>query len=167
MLEPRRDEACQELRESRDARYRELLDNQRELRTQLRWSQEAGLDNMPLLRSLQERDSTQDISAAFREAAEVITRPAGDEGHGRSVTVTEEPKESVSGAPGPTRGASAVLTAFDSLLSIFEGARPAPRVAPVESGSFQSAAQEALKRERERHDAEEREKHRAFYGGDS
>jgi hypothetical protein len=45
VLEPRRDVACKELRESRDERYRELLDHQQETRAELRWRQEAGLDN--------------------------------------------------------------------------------------------------------------------------
>jgi len=166
-LEARRDTACQGLRESRDVRYRELLDGQREMRAWLRDCQEAGHDSMPLLISLTGRDTTQEISQAFREAAQDVTRPAGDEPQERTVAEADEAGERTSGDAGPARGASAVLTGFDSLLSIFEGARPAPRAAPVESGSFQSAAEEALKREREREDAEEREKHRAFYGGDS
>jgi hypothetical protein len=45
VLELRRDAACKELRESRDERYRELLDHQQETRAELRWRQEAGLDN--------------------------------------------------------------------------------------------------------------------------
>jgi hypothetical protein len=166
VLEPRRDEACMELRESRDGRYRALLDDQREFRAHLNWCQEAGHDNMPLLLSLKERDATQDISVAFREAADATTRPAGDEPHGRIVVDADEAGERASGGAGPAGAAPALITAFDSLLSIFEGTRPAPAPRKMESGSFESAAQEAAKRNREREDAEEREKHRAFYGGD-
>lgn len=166
VLEPRRDEACSELRESRDLRYRELLDDQREFRAHLRSCQEAGLDNMPLLLSLNERDTTQDISAAFREAAEATTRPAGDGPNGRISAETDQPAgDWASGGTGAAGELGlGVFTAFDSLLSIFEGTRPAPAPRKAETGSFDSAAQEALKRDRERDDAEEREKHKALYG---
>jgi len=164
VLEPRRDEACKELRESRDERYRELLDDQRELRAHLRSCQEAGLDNTPFLLSLGEREATQDISAAFREAVEATTRPAGDEPHARTVAEADETGERASRDAGPAGAVPALLTAFDSLLSIFEGTRPAAASRKVESGSFESAAQEAAKRDREREDDKEREKHRAFYG---
>jgi hypothetical protein len=165
ILGVRRDEACQELRESRDERYHGLLDEQRELRAHLRWTQEAGQDNMPLLQSLIEQDATQDISVAFREAAEATTRLAGDLSHEHATPVEEKDESSR-----PSEGAGiaglgfGAFTAFDSLLTIFEGPRPAIRRGPVESGSFQSAADEARKRERARTDDEEREKHRALYG---
>jgi hypothetical protein len=123
---------------------------------------------MPLLLSLKERDVTQDISAAFREAAEDVTRPAGDGPNSRAGAETGEPAgdRGSGGAGAAGELGLGVFTAFDSLLSIFEGTRPAPAPRKVESGSFESAAQEAAKRDREREDAEEREKHRAFYGGD-
>jgi hypothetical protein len=165
ILGTRRDEACQALRESRGERYRELLNDQRELRAHLRWRQEVGQDNMPLLASLAERGATQDISEAFRDAAGETTRPAGELSHERAAPTAEKEDQS-----GTTEGAGVVglgfsaFGAFDSLLSIFEGPRPAPRRGPVDSGSFQSAADEALKRERVRKDDEESEKHRALYG---
>jgi hypothetical protein len=121
---------------------------------------------MPLLLSLQERDATQDISAAFREAAEETTRPADNESGAYSVAARHED----SGARGGGGDATVIdlglgaCSAFDSLLSIFEGPRPPARSQPVETDSFESAARETLKRDREREDAEERVKHRAFYG---
>jgi hypothetical protein len=161
-LEPIRDQAYRELRADRNERYRELLGQQAEFREHLRWCQEAGQDNTPLLLSLRG-----DISEAFRDAAEATTRPVGDRMEARSaVNETEEgPRETPSGGAGAAGELGlGVFTAFDSLLSIFEGTRPAPAPRKVESGSFESAAQEAAKREYEREDVEERERHRALYG---
>jgi hypothetical protein len=68
VLEPRRDEACQELRESRDIRYRELLDDQKEMRAELRWRRDAGLDATPFLNEMEERrQAGQEIRTEFRE----------------------------------------------------------------------------------------------------
>jgi hypothetical protein len=168
VLEPLRDDACKELRASRDERYRELLDNQRELRGYLRGCQEAGIDSMPLLLSLSERDTTQSISEAFREAAEATTRPAGDQADARVAArddTDEQPGDRTSGGAGAAGELGlGVFTAFDSLLSIFEGTHPPARARPVDRGSFESAAAEVQKQQREREDEEARERHRAFYG---
>jgi len=68
VLEPRRDEACQELRESCDIRYRELLDDQKEMRAELRWRRDAGLDATPFLNEMEERrQAGQEIRTEFRE----------------------------------------------------------------------------------------------------
>jgi Relaxase/Mobilisation nuclease domain len=166
VLEPLRDEACKELRASRDERYRELLDDQRELRAYLRGRQDVGLDNMPLLSSLAERDTTQDISEAFREAAEFTTRPVAERADERTAAQNEKDERTPDRASGGAGAAGELglgtFKVFDSLLSIFEGTHPPVRTRPVDKGSFETAAQEALKREREREDAEERERHRAF-----
>jgi hypothetical protein len=162
-LEPLRDEACKELRASRDAQYRELLDNQREFRDYLRGCQDVGLDSMPLLLSLTERDATQNIAEVFREAAEETTQPAGDP-RGEFNRPADEDREGSGGADGTIVDVGvAALTAFDSLLSIFEGTKPAPRRQAVETGSFESAAAEVQKRAREEEEAKDREKHRALY----
>jgi hypothetical protein len=72
LLDARRAEACAELREARDERYRGLLDNQSEVRADLRWSQDVGLDNAAFLSHAGERD---DVAAEFGEAGdEVATR---------------------------------------------------------------------------------------------
>jgi Relaxase/Mobilisation nuclease domain len=76
LLEQRRDEACKELRLSRDGIYRDLLDGQRDNRAGLRARQEAGLDNTLFLERMQRgRDGgfSRDVAAEFREAAEVAT----------------------------------------------------------------------------------------------
>jgi hypothetical protein len=164
VLEPRRDEACKALRASRDGQYRELLDNQRELRTHLHWCQDAGLDNLPMLRSLREPDATQDISVAFREAAEETTRHAGDESGARTVAARDDDSSARGGDGTVVDLGLGAAKAFDSLLSIFEGATAPSPSRPVDMGSFESAAREVLKREHEEEDAKTREKQRAFYG---
>ena len=79
VLEGRRDEACNELRESRDGRYRELLDGQREARAELRGRQEIGLDNAAFLNELPGRQSARDdLTGGFHEAANETGRPQPD-----------------------------------------------------------------------------------------
>jgi hypothetical protein len=166
VLKARRDAACGELRASRDERYRDLLNDQRDFRASLHQYQEAGLDSMSLLMSLRDDAATQDVSVAFREAAEETTRPAGDSGRGDFEFPTREREDSgTGGADGTIVDLGVGLTtAFDSLLSIFEGTRPAPRPRQAETGSFESAAAEVQKRAREEEEARERDKQRAFYG---
>jgi hypothetical protein len=72
-LEARRDEACQELRESRNGHYRVLLDDQREARLGLRWRQEAGLDSAHFLQQVGERNAGLDGTPTFREVAAETT----------------------------------------------------------------------------------------------
>jgi hypothetical protein len=75
-LEARRDEACAELRLSRDGDYRGLLDDQRVIRHQMHARQDAGLDNDLFLRFVDERDPGKDRQPpSIREAADEITRP--------------------------------------------------------------------------------------------
>ncbi len=75
-LETRRDEACAELRESRDGLYRELLDDQREARTGLRWRQEAGFENAHFLAVIGDRHTDRDMVAEFRDAGHQTTEQA-------------------------------------------------------------------------------------------
>jgi hypothetical protein len=165
VLEPRRDAACAELRVSRDGRYLDLLNDQRDFRAYLHQYQEAGVDSMPLLMSLRDNAPTQDVSTAFREAAEEVSRPAGDSGRGEFVAADKDRGDDSSGDDRTIADIGVGLTtAFDSLLSIFEGTKPAPRRQPVETGSFESAAAEVQKRAREEDEARERDKQRAFYG---
>jgi hypothetical protein len=99
ILEARRDEACQELRESRNGHYRELLDDQREARLGLRWRQEAGLDNAHFLQQV-ERNTDRDIAAAptFREAAnEVAARQEEDAWNAEDYAFTGSPRDNRSG----------------------------------------------------------------------
>ncbi len=73
VLEERRDAACTELRESRDQRYRELLDDQRGLRADLRARQEAGLDNTLFLQEAQARFEGRGLAACYVDAAGEVT----------------------------------------------------------------------------------------------
>lgn len=74
VLEPRRDAACLELRQSRDERYRDLLDRQSETRGDLRWRQAAGLDNAPFLNELAaSRDAGRKLASSFTDAAHEVT----------------------------------------------------------------------------------------------
>ncbi len=130
-LESRRDEACRELREYRDGLYRELLDNQRDSRLDLRARQEAGLDNSEFLAGLKDKSSTYDIRTEFRSAAEETTRWNGGEERGLSATEDRDAHsvaDTSSAAPPFVMGA---FTIFDSVLSIFEGPSrdPPPRSA--------------------------------------
>jgi hypothetical protein len=73
VLDTRRDEACNELRESRNVRYRELLDDQRAVRADLRQRQEAGLDNSLFFQQLEDGRST--ATTGFRVAADEAAMP--------------------------------------------------------------------------------------------
>ena len=166
LLNARRDEASTALRGSRDERYRDLLETQRDVRAELRGRQEAGIDSISYLQSLREVGPTPDVLEAFHETAAAVTRPAGGERSAHDAAKTEEhTAEHASGGAGAAGELGlGLLTAFDSLLSIFEGAkRPAPKPRQADTGSFESAARETEKREHERKDEEEREKHKAFY----
>ena len=158
VLEARRDEACLELREARDGRYRDLLDRQAETRTELRGRQEAGLENGAFLGSLEDR---REIAARglFREAAHEFTY----HGHNARTEVFEsnqnpheyaaaESTDSGSDIAGSI--GTGVFKALDSLLSIFEGPLPDPRPAPADRAAFKASAEEALKQQ-ERQQQEE------------
>lgn len=75
LLEARRDEACQELRESRNTVYRELLDEQREQRHGLRARQGLELDNSLFFKAIEEKSDRREMSESFRNAADESTAP--------------------------------------------------------------------------------------------
>jgi hypothetical protein len=184
VLEPRWDEACKELRESRDERYREILGNQREARAELRWRQEAGLDNAPFFNDLAARkNSDREMTSNFREAAhEVTTSP--------SLHVSEpRVKESAVGERGsqadvnserddvplnvPRRMSAGAVSILDSLFFDLTtlGSVPAQRASDRDASGrdlFEIAAEEATKQqqhhEREESDAEWRQRSKALYG---
>jgi hypothetical protein len=163
VLESRRDEACRDLREYRDGLYRELLDDQREMRLDLRARQDAGLDNSEFLAGLTDRPPTGDIRASFHSAAEAATRWNGGEERGLSAKEDRDAHsvaDTSSAAPPFVMGA---FTVFDSVLSIFEGPsrNPPPR---SWQGIMREAADDTCKREqraREEADDEWREKQRS------
>jgi hypothetical protein len=80
LLERRRDAACAELKVARDGRYRDLLDDQRDIRQQMSWRQENGLDNTLFLSAISERhvDSERPIPA-FGDAAAARVQHAESE----------------------------------------------------------------------------------------
>ncbi len=121
VLEAARDQACTELRENRNALYQELLDDQRDIRQQLRWRQEKELDNAIFLRAIAERDAGKDRPIpSFRDAAEeTLNRPVTERGALRlSVAHTNERSGLKSGAD---VGAGIATGLGFGLLSIFGG----------------------------------------------
>src|SRR5262249_20447580 len=80
VLESRRDAACQELRASRDQRYRTLLDDQRQTRADLRERQAAGLDNGKYLEEIAGKATGRGTNAEFRDAANETVTSSRDSG---------------------------------------------------------------------------------------
>ncbi len=151
VLEARRDEACKELREARDGRYRGLLDRQAETRAELRERQEAGLESGAFLGSLETR--REDTAAGlFREAAREFTEHghnARAEFFGSSRSQHEYADVERTDGSSDIGGSIGVgvFKALDSLLSIFEGPPPDPRPAPADRPAFRASAEEALKQQ--------------------
>jgi hypothetical protein len=173
ILEPRRDEACRELRESRNERYREILDNQRDTRAGLRWHQEAGLDTAPLFNELAERkDARAEITSGFHEVAHEITAPqpvhAPDIREETFAAKSDEPFE-YSARDVDTHignrvgaGAGSFLGALFSDLTNLGSARPEPVSREERADAFREAAENTLKQhqhqEKEDDDARWRER---------
>jgi len=177
VLEPRRDEACKELRESRDERYRDILGHQREDRAELRWRQEAGLDTTPFFNELAAgKDARIEISSGFIEAAHEITAPqpinAADIREDAVAARSDEPVEysprdvdiDVGG-----RMAAAAVSFLDALfvdLTSLGSARPEPMSREERADMFREAAENTLKQQqqhaREEEDESWRQRQRAF-----
>jgi hypothetical protein len=172
VLDARRDEACKELRESRDGRYHELLDHQREIRAGLRGRQEAGLDNALFLQ--QAEYAGKDMSASFREAAvEAGTPRRSSEAHEDATVKGSNRSDDIPSIAdrddvGLRVGVS-VGSLFDALFFDLTtlGSTPAQRETPNDPAGrdpLQVAADEAVKqqqhRQQEEADAEWRQKQR-------
>jgi len=97
LLQERRDAACAALRTTRDGHYRELLDEQKEARAELRWRLELGLDNADFLSELAARGSSHEMSEAFRATAHEVTRDAEADAPQVATAAWSSPGE------GPTR----------------------------------------------------------------
>lgn len=163
LLDERRDEACQELRASRDERYRGLLDDQREARAELRWRQEAGLDNAPFLNELGERGTEKELSASFREAAhEVTAADQRSDAFGRAWDGRDD-AETTSGpddAAGMRNNFGHGLTSFFSslafdLINLGTGRVPGPPRTDSSGRSFVEIAAEEAGKQRDHRDREE------------
>jgi hypothetical protein len=165
VLEGRRDEACKELRESRDGLYRQLLDNQRDVGLDLRARQEAGVDNTAYLEALQGRNSNEDAGAAFHEAAEATTRWNGEERHEDFAASSETPETGRSAGDSFARVEQEVgvgvglrlCSAFDSFLTIFEGPPPDRRLSQADRTLLEATAEATSKREQHQRDEADEE----------
>jgi hypothetical protein len=170
VLEERRDAACAELRESRDLRYRELLDDQCAIRADLRGRQEAGCDNALFLQELGDRHADNDMVSNFREAANeaALPRPASAwEANGsRSEPADSDARSHADVGVGIGGRLGAGFGSFlDSLFSDLVGEGPRPyRPGPEEANQLRAAADETVKREqreRDEADAEWRKRQRS------
>jgi hypothetical protein len=169
VLAARRDEACMELRLSRDETYRDLLDDQRDLRHGLRSRQEAGLDNAHFLDRAEQR-SERNMSATFGEGAIRVTVPANDNqredepvadsGRSRSERSGAKSGADVGAKLGQGIGFS-LISLFESMADGFVGAKPdfrkrAPEPEPRDPNAFDVVIDEARKRQRiEQEEADE------------
>ncbi len=177
VLEPRRDAACKELRASRDERYQEILDGQRDARADLRWYQEAGHDTAPFFNGLAERkDARAEVASGFREAAFEVTAPQPvhapavreDEAPARNADAFEYDRPDVGSNIGNRLGAGAgpFLGALFSDLANLGSARPEPVSKEEKADTFREAAENTLKQhqhhEKEEDDARWRERQRVI-----
>ncbi len=177
VLEPRRDAACTELRASRDERYQEVLDSQREARGELRWHQEAGLDTAPFFNGLAERkDARAEVMSGFHEAAHETTAsppthaPAvrEDEAPVRNADAFEYDRPDVGSNIGNRVGfrAGSFLGALFSDLANLGSARPEPVSKEERADTFREAVENTLKQhqhhEKEEDDARWRERQRVI-----
>ncbi len=177
VLEPRRDAACQELRESRDERYRDILSDQREARAELRWRQEAGLDNAPFFNEMAgSKDAAKETAAGFREAAfETTASHRVDEPDVREGAFTAKGDEPVVNAGRDVdidiggrlgSGVGSFLGVLFTDLTNLGSARPEPVSREERADAFREAAENTLKQhqhhEKEEDDARWRERQRAY-----
>jgi Relaxase/Mobilisation nuclease domain len=179
VLDKKRDEACRELRASRDIRYKGLLHEQEETRKEFLWRQEAGLDTAQYLQEIGERRSgTREMRTNFREAAqEIAARPPNggrdaEPSYRGPATNGTEGHNSKPGRNSDIRLSFGVGSFFGTLLADLFNLGSAPHVPELDSDrqdQFEAAAEEALKQqqrdhEHERDDDERRQKHRSFHG---
>ena len=179
-LEARRDEACETLRETRDERYRTLLDGQREARHGLHARQEAGLDNAPLL-DLMELGTVRAGHANFHEAAtETTTVYAQTQSREEEVLSSTRPRPDGAGMKsGVDMGAGigiglgfGAISFLDGLAEGLIGGTAAPKThkverAPPSPDLFDAAFDEARRRERterQQTDDEESRRRQRSYG---
>ena len=173
VLETRRDAACLELRASRDARYREILDCQAEMRADLKWHQEVGLDSAPFFHELAERkDAGKEVTSGFRDAADEVTAPQRSEVDAREATPAED--DEPVGRPGRSvehivgRVGAAGVSFLDSLffdLTTLGGGSTNP-TSRSDAELFQAAADETQKRQQhelEDHDEDGRARQKVLY----
>jgi len=169
-LDMRRDDACKELRESRDGIYRELLDYQAEARLNLHARQEQGFDNGLFLDLLENGKDRPDLLAAYREGAEAVTarqdarEPDTREPNELDQTASLIESEGAEIDAGIDQGAAIgfgigfnFLNLAHSLLGEFEGSS-APVQRESREDAFARAAEEVRQRQQRERDEDERER---------
>jgi Relaxase/Mobilisation nuclease domain len=174
VLDRRRDNACIELKFDRKERYRQLLDEQRAVRGELRWRQELGLDNAVFLTEAGNLNAGEAIMRGFHEATNEITRaPTG--GEYRTTAKTDasplgndrSAERSRGGDHVGVRVGFSIGSLFESIASHLLNGGSLPAAPPRFSKDlFSAAADETVKRERhdrEEAEAEERRKQRSVY----
>ena len=169
VLETRRDEACQELRESRNGQYRELLDDQRDARLGLRWRQEAGLDNAQFLQQAGERHTDGNRVPTFREVAkETTARQEESAWNDEAYAFTGTPRDNRSGMKSGSDISANVaggigmglLSFIGGIADGMVGATPEPKARqpapqPPRSNLFDAAFEETRQRQQlEREEAD-------------
>lgn len=171
LLAARRDEACAELRASRDETYRELLDDQRDSRLGLRARQEAGFENGIYLDLAREKAEERSAVSMFREAAREVTEPQREADAPFTAAPASPREPDAHMKSGADVGASVatglgfgILSIFDSIADGLIGATPAPRRSSDDS--FDAAAAEAERCRRNDQDEEEWRKRQGGPRGD-
>jgi hypothetical protein len=179
VLEPRRDEACAELRASRDGRYQELLGWQRGDRAELGWRQELGLDNADFFAAIEARQhSGKELAAGFREAGHEATfRHEAIAAHSHDVAAHNSSRQEAAEMPDRTgvdiggrlgSGVGSFLGALFTDLTNLGSARPVPISAEERADTFREAAENATKqhqqRERDVEDERWRDRQKTLFG---
>lgn len=166
-LAARRDEACAELRAARDGQYRDILTRQREIRAELGWRQELGLDNAAFLNEASGHGAG--IESGFRQAATEVTKWPSGRDYAKTMASSGEP---VGDEPGTRRAgktddvglrvgfsAGSLFGSFATFL--LNGGSPPPPPPRPSKDLFQAAAEDTAKREqREREEAEDEARNR-------
>ncbi len=179
VLDGRRDEACGELRKTRDGLYRELLDEQREIRLGFRERQQAGLDNSLFFELTKDRDAARDVAASFREAAELTTaRQDSDPPGADAPAFAGSPRQERAGMKSEADvGANigegigfGAISLLESLADGFIGSKPPPKPRRAEPeradpNPFDAIIEEGRQRqhrEQEEADREWRKRQRSY-----
>lgn len=169
-LEKRRDEACSGLRKVRDARYRTILDNQREARADLHGRQHDGLDSAAFLQQLRQERPRGYLGATFQEAAKDVAARRGDDWERVAPVDDRSPNEEGTAGHGMRErrdftnrighgvGAFFGALGFDLINLGSAPPPPPPRTDDMGRDLIDIAAEEASKqREQDRRDREDEE----------
>ena len=154
---------------SRNGLYEDLLDDQRQMRAELRGRQEEGWDNAPFFAALEARGTAFDEAAAFRDAAQDVTVPERDQERSAASVFEVESSDDSEGDSGPHaqwgnaigaslgRGAVSFLDiAFRAIEGKSTENRPGPTAAE-KANAFMVASDETARREQHERDVADEE----------